>query len=313
MDQELDPALAHADAVALTPGDAALKFGDEQIAPAWGAVVAMMLGVTALLTAEFLPSGVLTPMARDLGVSPGLAGQAVTATSLAGLVGALFTPRLTRSFNRKPVLLSFSILLVISNLLVALAPNITFLLAARIVLGLAIGGFWAMAAATTIRLVPPSLVARALSIVMSGIPAAMIIAVPLGSYLGEVASWRIVFLLATALGAAVFVIQALALPRLAPRGEAGLDTLFEILTRPGIGAGIFAATLVFTGHFGYFGYIRPFLESVTGLGAAGVAATLLAFGVANYVGSFASGLMAERKRKLPLIAMPLANIKRPTF
>ncbi|MCH3002853.1 hypothetical protein K3W91_15235, partial [Listeria monocytogenes] len=81
-----------------------------------------------------------------------------------------------------------------------------------------------------------------------------------------------------ALGAAVFVIQALALPRLAPRGEAGLDTLFEILTRPGIGAGIFAATLVFTGHFGYFGYIRPFLESVTGLGAAGVAATLLAFG-----------------------------------
>ena len=250
MDQELDPALAHADAVALTPGDAALKFGDEQIAPAWGAVVAMMLGVTALLTAEFLPSGVLTPMARDLGVSPGLAGQAVTATSLAGLVGALFTPRLTRSFNRKPVLLSFSILLVISNLLVALAPNITFLLAARIVLGLAIGGFWAMAAATTIRLVPPSLVARALSIVMSGIPAAMIIAVPLGSYLGEVASWRIVFLLATALGAAVFVIQALALPRLAPRGEAGLDTLFEILTRPGIGAGIFAATLVFTGHFG---------------------------------------------------------------
>ena len=138
MDQELDPALAHADAVALTPGDAALKFGDEQIAPAWGAVVAMMLGVTALLTAEFLPSGVLTPMARDLGVSPGLAGQAVTATSLAGLVGALFTPRLTRSFNRKPVLLSFSILLVISNLLVALAPNITFLLAARIVLGLAI-------------------------------------------------------------------------------------------------------------------------------------------------------------------------------
>ena len=309
MDQEVDPALAHADAVALMPGDVALKAGDKSAAsekPAWGAVVAMMLGVTALLTAEFLPSGLLTPMARDLGVSPGLAGQAVTATSLAGLVGALFTPRLTRSFNRKPVLLSFSILLVVSNLLVALAPSITFLLAARIVLGLAIGGFWAMAAATTIRLVPPSLVARALSIVMSGIPAAMIIAVPLGSYLGEVASWRIVFLLATALGAAVFVIQALALPRLAPKGEAGLGTLVDIVTRPGIGAGIFAATMVFTGHFGYFGYIRPFLESVTGLGAAGVAATLLAFGVANYIGSFASGLMAERNLKLTLIAMPLA-------
>lgn len=308
MDQETNPALVVTDAVALLPADVALKVGGALAAekPAWGAVVAMMLGVTALLTAEFLPSGLLTPMAQGLGVTPGMAGQAVTATSLAGLVGALFTPTLTRRFNRKPVLLSFSILLAISNLLVALAPDIAFLLAARIVLGLAIGGFWAMAAATTIRLVPTALVPRALSIVMSGIPAAMIIAVPLGSYLGEVAGWRSVFLLAMAFAAAVFVIQALALPRLPPKGEAGLGTLIDIVTRPGIGAGILAATLVFTGHFGYFGYIRPFLENVTGLGATGVAGTLLTFGVANYLGSFVSGLMAERNLKLTMIAMPLA-------
>ncbi|WP_298270074.1 MFS transporter [uncultured Bradyrhizobium sp.] len=306
MDQEVNPALTQADdLVALTARDVAR--GAEPLAsekPAWLAVAAMMLGVTALLTAEFLPSGLLTPMARDLGVSPGLAGQAVTTTSLAGLVGALFTPTLTRSFNRKPVLLSFAILLAISNLLVALAPNITFLLTARIVLGLALGGFWAMAAATTIRLVPTALVPRALSIVMSGVPAAMIIAVPLGSYLGEVMSWRAVFLLATAFAGIVFVVQALVLPRLAPRGAAGFGTLIEILQRPGIGAGILAATLVFTGHFGYFGYIRPFLENVTGLSAAGVAATLLAFGVANYLGSFVSGFLAERKLKLTMIAMP---------
>ena len=309
MDQETNPALVEADAVALLPAELALRVDDAALTlekPAWGAVVAMMLGVTALLTAEFLPSGLLTPMAQGLGVTPGMAGQAVTATSLAGLVGALFTPTLTRRFNRKPVLLSFSILLAISNLLVALAPDITFLLAARIVLGLAIGGFWAMAAATTIRLVPPALVPRALSIVMSGIPAAMIIAVPLGSYLGEVAGWRSVFLLAMAFAAAVFVIQALALPRLAPKGEAGLGTLIAIVARPGIGAGILAATLVFTGHFDYFGYIRPFLENVTGLGATGVAATLLTFGVANYLGSFVSGLLAERNLKLTMIAMPLA-------
>lgn len=303
----MNPALTHADA--LMPGEAPIGIAGETPAPekpAWGAVAAMMLGVVALLTAEFLPSGLLTPMAQGLGVSAGLAGQAVTATSLAGLVGALFTPTLTRRFNRKPVLLSFSVLLAISNLLVALAPNIMFLLAARIVLGLAIGGFWAMAAATTIRLVPAALVPRALSIVMSGIPAAMIIAVPLGSYLGEAMGWRSVFLLAMAFAAAVFAIQALVLPRLAPKGEAGLGTLIDILMRPGIGAGIFAATLIFTGHFGYFGYIRPFLENVTGLGATGVAATLLTFGIANYLGSFVSGLMAERKLKLTLVATPLA-------
>lgn len=49
------------------------------VAAAWGAVISMMLGVFALATAEFLPPSVLTPIASDLGISGGLAGQTVTA------------------------------------------------------------------------------------------------------------------------------------------------------------------------------------------------------------------------------------------
>lgn len=47
---------------------------------AWGAVISMMLGGFALATAEFLPPSALTPIASDLGISVGLAGQTVTAT-----------------------------------------------------------------------------------------------------------------------------------------------------------------------------------------------------------------------------------------
>ena len=49
--------------------------------PAWGGVLSMTLGVFALVGAEFLPASLLTPMAADLGISEGMAGQAVTATA----------------------------------------------------------------------------------------------------------------------------------------------------------------------------------------------------------------------------------------
>src|SRR3984957_4873643 len=137
-------------------------------APAWGAVSSMMLGVFGLVTSESLPASLLTPMARDLGVTEGTAGQAVTATAMVGLATSLLVATVTRRIDRRIILLAFSILLVVSNLLVACAANLTLLLLARVLLGVALGGFWTMAVATTMRLVSETMVPRALSILFSG-------------------------------------------------------------------------------------------------------------------------------------------------
>ncbi|HBO79397.1 MAG TPA: MFS transporter, partial [Cupriavidus sp.] len=122
--------------------------------PAWGAVFAMALGVFGLVTAEFLPASLLTPMADSLGVTEGVAGQTVTATATVALVASLLTAAATRTIDRRRVLLAFSILLIASNLAVAFATNLTTILIGRVVLGIALGGFWTMATATAMRLVP---------------------------------------------------------------------------------------------------------------------------------------------------------------
>ena len=113
---------------------------------AWSAVFAISLSVAALITAELLPASLLTPMARDLGVSEGVAGQSVTVTALAALFASLFTSRITRGIDRRIVVLSFSLLLTVSSLMVAFAPGIVVLLIGRALLGIGLGGFWAMAA-----------------------------------------------------------------------------------------------------------------------------------------------------------------------
>lgn len=276
-----------------------------QDVPAWGAVIAMTLGVFGLVTAEFLPASLLTPMASDLSITEGMAGQAVSATAIFAVIASLLIATVTRRIDRRYVLLGFSMLLTISNVIVALAPNFVLLMTGRVLLGIALGGFWTMAAATVMRLVPDKSIPRALAILFSGVSAATIFAAPLGSYLGGIIGWRNVFLLASLLGVLALVVQFATLPRMPPRGRATLRTLIAVMNRPRMKFGLFALVLIFTGHFALFTYVRPFLENVTGVATAGISGILLGFGVANFIGTYIAGTLIARSLRLTLTIMPL--------
>lgn len=276
----------------------------EPSTPAWMAVFSLAMGVFGLLTAEYLPASLLTLMANDLGVSEALAGQAVTVTAVVALFAGLLVPGLTRGIDRRWVLLGFSTLMVASNLLVAVSSSFAVLLLMRILLGIALGGFWSMAAAVAMRLVPSALLPRALSIIFSGIAIGTVVAVPLGSYLGGLYGWRSAFFAAAAVGMVTLAFQSLTLPCLAPRQPARLRTVLEVLLRPGIAMGMFGCVLVHSGHFAMFTYVRPFLEGTTGIGPQGLSLMLLGFGVANFVGTLLAGRLLERYPLATLVLMP---------
>ncbi|WP_028622777.1 MFS transporter [Pseudomonas sp. Ant30-3] len=276
----------------------------EPVTPAWMAVFSLAMGVFGLLTAEYLPASLLTLMATDLGVSEALAGQAVTVTAVVALFAGLLVPGLTRGVDRRWVLLGFSTLMVASNLLVAISSSFAVLLLMRILLGIALGGFWSMAAAVAMRLVPSALLPRALSIIFSGIAIGTVVAVPLGSYLGGLYGWRSAFFAAAAVGMVTLAFQSFTLPRLAPRRPARLRTVLEVLQRPGIAMGMFGCVLVHSGHFAMFTYVRPFLEGTTGIGPQGLSLMLLGFGVANFAGTLLAGKLLERHPLATLVLMP---------
>jgi len=277
---------------------------DEKIQPAWLAVFSLTMGVFGLLTAEYLPASLLTPIARDLGVSESLAGQAVTVTAVIALFAGLLIPRLTRALDRRTVLLSFTALMIFSNLLVALSSGIVMLLAMRILLGIALGGFWSMAAAVAMRLVPERLVPRALSIIFSGIAVGTVVAVPLGSYLGEMSGWRSAFIAAAAVGALSFIFQWLTLPGMPPVVRTRTASVFSLLQRPGVSVGMLGCVLAHTGQYALFTYIRPALEGLAHIDAKGLALILLVFGVANFIGTLSAGWLMERSLRFTLIIMP---------
>ena len=274
--------------------------------PAWRAVYSLGLGVFGLITAEFLPASLLTPMAASLGVTEGMAGQAVTATALVALVtGLLITPA-TKSIDRRWVLMFFSVLQIISSLLVAFAPNLHVLLMGRLLLGIAIGGFWAMSTATTMRLVPADKGPKALAAIFSSVSIATVVAAPLGSYLGSLIGWRNVFILCILPSMLALLWQLWVLPSMKPESSGSLSTLFRVLRRPGMIGGMLATILIFSGHFAFFTYLRPFLETVGQASVETISLILLGFGIANFVGTSVAGHLLARNLRLTLALVPFA-------
>lgn len=274
--------------------------------PAWRAVYALALGVFGLIVAEFLPASLLTPMAASLGVSEGMAGQAVTATALVALVTGLLITTATRNIDRRWVLMFFSVLQIISSMMVAFAGSLEFLLLGRLLLGIAIGGFWSMSTATTMRLVPAAMVPKALAIIFSAVSIATVVAAPLGSYFGALIGWRNVFLICALPSVVALLWQLWVLPSMRPESAGSFATLFKVLRRPGMIGGMLATILIFSGHFAFFTYLRPFLETVAQASVEGVSLILLGFGVANFIGTSIAGHLLARSLRLTLALVPLA-------
>ncbi len=270
----------------------------------WAGVVSLGLGIFAIVMAEFLPASLLPRMAEDLGVTAGAAGQSVTVTAAAAAVTALMIAVVLPSADRRRVMLGLTLLAAASNVLVALAPSLPVLLAARVLLGTALGGFWAMAIAVAAHLVPANRLGRALTVVNTGVSAATVAAVPLGAWLGEVLGWRGVFMAGAGAAVLALVLQAAALPRITARAVSGLGALGSTLRSGIVLFGLLATLLISGGHFAGFTYIRPAAESLSGIGASGIALMLLVFGIANFLGTLTAGPVADRSLRLGLLLFP---------
>ncbi|WP_196518166.1 MFS transporter [Halomonas sp. PA16-9] len=249
------------------------------------------------MTAEFLPASLLTAMAADLNISVGAAGQAVTATAAVAALAALTIPLLTHNFDRRFVLLFLTLLLVVSNALAATANSFFVLIFARVLLGIALGGFWSMAAALAMRMVPDNLFARAMSIVLTGVSVATVCAAPLGAYIGGLWGWRSAFIAAGFLSLITLVTQLFTIPAMPPKDNPSLRILFQLLKRTQVRVVLLAVVLMISGHFAGFTYIRPLLEEVAQLSVSAISAVLLGFGIGGFFGNFAGAFIAERSER----------------
>lgn len=265
----------------------------------------MTLCVFVLIASEFMPVSLLTPIAGDLGVSEGLAGQGIAISGALAVLTSLSLSTIAGNINRKYLLLGLTMLMAISGLVIVLASSYLVYMAGRAMIGVAIGGFWSMSAATAMRLVPPHQVARALAIFNGGNALATVVAAPLGSYLGATVGWRGAFLCLVPVAAVAFIWQCLSLPAMpGNRGPASRGSVFRLFARPAVSIGMLACGLFFMGQFALFTYVRPFLESVTQVDSSGLSLILLVIGVAGFIGTLVVSTCLNARFYPTLMAIP---------
>ncbi|NVC30314.1 MFS transporter [Serratia marcescens] len=275
----------------------------------WSGVFAMTLCVFALIASEFMPVSLLTPMAQTLRVTEGMAGQGIAISGAFAVVTSLFISVLAGTLNRKTLLLGLTCMMAISGAVIAMAPNYLTYMAGRALIGIVVGGFWSMSAATAMRLVPVHRVPLALAIFNSGNALATVIAAPLGSWLGSVIGWRGAFFCLVPVAIAAFIWQLFSLPSMqVTRQSNGASNVFTLFRRRVVTLGMLGVGIFFMGQFTLFTYIRPFLETVTKVDASVVTLILLVIGVAGFIGTTLIGRVLKRGFYSTLIAIPVLMV-----
>ncbi|MFE2727160.1 MFS transporter [Kitasatospora sp. NPDC059327] len=269
------------------------------------ALVAVAVGTFAMVTAEQLPMGLLTPLGGAFDVSEGTAGLMVTVPGLVASAAAPLLPVAIGRRDRRTVLVALLALMAAANLLAVLAPNFAVLLAARFLVGIGIGGFWALAAGIAVRLVPEAHIGRATALTFGGATAANVLGVPAGTLIGGFSGWRTAFATVGGLGLLVVVALAALLPTLPAAAPVRLGTLAAQLRNRAVRTGVLTTFLLVGGHFAAFTFVSPVLQEVSGIGAGLVGPLLLAFGVAGIVGNFLAGATAGRDIRSVVIAIAL--------
>ena len=276
--------------------------------PSWSAVWAMSLCAMVLIAAEFLPVSLLTPMAADLAITEGQAGQTIAISGFFALLTSLLLTSVIGNTDRRYLLLFFTALLALSAALVALSSNVFLILCGRALLGICIGGFWSMSAAVVMRLVPENAIPKALAILNGGNALAMTIAAPLGSFLGGIIGWRGAFFCIVPIALSAFIWQWYSVPSLpsqpARLQQKSVNNVFMLLTRWPVVLGMLSVLLFFIGQFALFTYLRPFLEIVTGVDVGQLSLLLLVMGFCGLIGTLVVGRLLKNRLYSILIATP---------
>ena len=260
----------------------------------WLAVTAVGMATFSVVTTEMLPVGLLTPIADTLDTSTGTAGLMI---SLPALLAALFAPLVvivSGNLDRRKILCGLLSLLVIANIASALAHNMAWMLAARVLVGFCMGGIWAVAGGLASRLVPARSIGLATSIIFGGVAAASVLGVPLGAQIGAFAGWRLAFGVMALFSGLVLALNLAVIPALPAASSVNLHQFGKQLRNRQLQAGLLLTLLLVTSHFMAFTFVRPLLLSVSGFDTQWLGALLFSYGFAGIIGNFLTGIVTVR-------------------
>ncbi|WP_186207902.1 MFS transporter [Burkholderia gladioli] len=263
---------------------------------------ALAIAAFGIGTTEFVIMGLLPDVARDLAVSIPAAGLLVSGYALGVTIGAPILAVVTAKMPRRQALLGLIGVFIAGNLLCAIAPGYSLLMAARVVTAFCHGAFFGIGSVVASSLVAPNRRAQAIALMFTGLTLANVLGVPLGTALGQAFGWRSTFWAVTGIGVLAAGALALCLPRQLEMPQTSIAREFRVMRNPQVLMVLGISVLASASLFSVFTYITPILEDVTQFTPHEVTLVLLLFGLGLTVGGTLGGKLADWRRMPSLIA-----------
>lgn len=271
------------------------------------ALLALAIGAFGIGTTEFVIMGLLPEVAADFQVSIPTAGFLVTGYALGVVAGAPLMTLLGTRVSRKRMLMLLMGLFIIGNVVSALAPVFSVMIVGRVIASLAHGAFFGIGSVVAADLVAPQKKAGAIAMMFTGLTVANVVGVPLGTYIGQTAGWRVTFVVVAALGVVGLLGVAKLVPE-QPRPE-GVRLRHELAAFRNVQVLLAMAMTVlgFGGVFAAVTYITPMMTGIAGFAPSSVTWLLVLFGVGMVAGNLLGGKFADR-HLMPMLFVTLGSL-----
>ena len=266
-----------------------------------------MLASFGIGTGEFVIVGLVPGLAADLNVSVPAAGLLVSVYALSVAFGSPLVAALLSSASRRRALVTLMVMFLVGDVACTVAPDFRALMIARIVTALAHGAFFGIASVVAAELAPPGKAVRAVALLFTGMTVANVVGVPLGTWIGQAAGWRVTFALVATLAAASLAAMVTWMPRRLGAKSFGVRRELAALREPQIWLAMLVSTLSSAALFSVLTFLTSMLEHEAGLSPHAAGLALFLFGAGLSVGGLAGGRLADRHALLAIRALLAAD------
>ncbi|MDW5501536.1 MFS transporter [Pseudomonas lundensis] len=257
------------------------------------ALLALAISAFAIGTTEFVTTGLLQDIARDLHITIPQAGYLTSGYALGVVISAPVLTLLLARFNRKHTLVLLILLFIVGSIVSARAATFEQLMLGRVLSAFCHGAFFGIGAVVATSVVAPNKQASAIALMFTGLTLANVVGVPLGTYFGQHFGWRAAFWAIAVLGVMGLMGLVVLVPKQRTEPHSILAEL-AVFKRPQVWLALLVTAVGFSGLLASFAYISPMMTEVAGFAPEHLVWILSIYGVGLVAGNIVAAKFADR-------------------
>lgn len=257
---------------------------------------------------ELIISGILDLIAEDLHITLGQAGHLITIFSLIFAVASPILLMMTAKIERKKLTIISLFIFLLGNVVTVFAANYSILFTGRVISAISGALLIILCLVIAPSLVEPKYRGRAIGVVSMGVSGSLVLGVPLGLFLGNLYGWRAPFVLITILTVLSIIGVYYLMGSVEPKPAVPLRRQLETLKSQKVSFAHATTFLYMTGHTVLYAYLKPYIQTTTGMEDTWIGVVYFLFGIAAVCGGGIGGTMADILGTKPTILIAIIGL-----